>query len=233
MINSYTASSSHGGAYGSPHFWANNTSVYYRIAVTANYCIVWEVPNNNSYANGYSGVCGTGLVSTYLRPDYSYGSLMYGGLRETQPWENAYNNNPPWVGFQVTHGTKSLTNGDDIVGAFMYTMNDTGVVSAAPTLYWSNSAYTVAGVVTNYVSNDFASNGSTLSNAAGTVNYGLKTPIFVNRDNSSATSTNQSYMPVADPNTGALVPPAVPISIRRITSGSWNPGGAVRGIYRV
>jgi hypothetical protein len=68
---------------------------------------------------------------------------------------------------------------------------------------------------------------------------GLLSP-FITRDWTSATSyasgtqinTNQFYMPTVDPVTGTAVPSAYPIVTRRLTTGSWTPGGAIRGLYR-
>jgi hypothetical protein len=215
---------------------SNNTNCVYRMAVTANYCILWEVANGNSYSTGYSNLIGSASISTYIHPEFSYGTLFYAGFRETQPWENSLNHNPPWCGFQISHTVKTSTNTPDVVASFMATLNDTGVASSTSQIYFTCNTYSTN---QNMISS-FSSLGNETTNTGGqsyvaadaAVNQGLRIPILLNRDTSGTTFTNQLYMPVSDPNTGSLVPPAVPIVMRRNISGTWNNGGAARGIYK-
>jgi hypothetical protein len=159
------------------------------------------------------------------------------GTRETQPWENSLNHNPPWTAFQVSHVTKALPSTSDVVASYMATLSDTGVVSSTSQMYFSSSTVSNPGL--NSVTSLSTTGAQLESTLAGTQSYtpassntGIKVPIFLNRDTSNTTFTNQFHMPVSDPNTGSLVPPAIPIVARRYTSGSWNNGGACRGIYK-
>jgi len=79
----------------------NVASVTYTMAVTANYCIIWENHKSNSYAAGYSNTYTTAPGGSTLL----YGGLMYGGVRTAQPWEETIGNNPPWVAWNVAHQT--------------------------------------------------------------------------------------------------------------------------------
>jgi len=75
-------------------------NVTYTMAVTKDYCIIWENVRTHSYINGYS----TGYSARYSTNSYKlFGSIMYGGFRTTQPWEDAINHNPPWVAWTVHH----------------------------------------------------------------------------------------------------------------------------------
>ena len=224
-------------------FFVNNTNVYYRIAVTANYCIVWEVPNSNSYANGYAGVVGTnGQNTTYNRPDYSYGMLMYGGLRETQPWENALTFNPPWVAFQVQHTSIRAVapgyangTGQSQIAAYMATLSDVGVASSTATQYASSDrAVSLSLLFDNNLTTVTTATGVTQPGTGNTNSTGLNTPLYYMRDVTMAATSHalNTQLPVSDPNTGSLVPPAIPIVARRGISGTWNNGGALRGIYK-
>jgi hypothetical protein len=70
------------------------------MAVTKDYCIIWENVRTHSYLNGYS----TGYTARYSTNSYKlFGSIMYGGFRTTQPWEDAISHNPPWVAWTVNH----------------------------------------------------------------------------------------------------------------------------------
>ena len=229
--------SSYAGSMTGVGLLTNNTNCYYRMAVTSNYCILWEVPNNNSYASGYSGTIGTGAIGTYVHPEWSYGSLYYAGMRETQAWENALNHNPPWCAMQIVHTTKASAQTSDQISAYMATMNDTGISSSTSQLYYSINNYStysniVTGLNTTLLETTQAGTQTITAATNAAINNGIKIPLFLNRDNSSTTYTNQFHMPVSDPNTGALVPPAIPIVVRRFATGSWNNGGALRGIYK-
>jgi len=241
-LNTFTYNGSNASYPNIGAFFVNNTNCYYRIAVTANYCIVWEVPNANSYANGYAGLVGTnGQNATYNRPDFSYGMLMYGGLRETQAWENALNFNPPWVAFQVQHtNIRGITpayvtpTGQNQIAAYMATLNDVGVASNSAVQYASSDN---ARYVSNLFDHYYTSTSTTTltqPNAGNTLSSGLSTPLYYMRDitMAAASSPQNTQLPTVDPVTGSLVPPAIPIVAKRTVSGTWNNGGALRGIYK-
>lgn len=256
-LNNCGSNSSNTPSAGVPMFWANNPNVNYRIAVTANYCIIWEVHTSSSYINGYSNFFAS-PPSSYV--GWSYGGLMYGGLRETQAWENSRADNPPWVALQAYHtgyygngpytgSTASYPTPPNQVCAYMATINDSGVPSATATRVYSTDRYDTAthlfglGLLpfnqTSTYGGNQTGNGSNPGTGIG-ANYGLQLPLWWGRDNgmnyqggpSSGPYTNQVYMPTVDTTTGTGVPGAYPIMIRRITSGSWNPGGAIRGLYK-
>ena len=244
---------------GWPMFWANNPTVNYRMAVTANYCIIWESHTSNSYLNGFSNNFAT-VPSSYASAT-NYGGIMYGGLRETQAWENSRADNPPWVCFQAYH-TVYYSNGPYIgspanyptppnqVCAYMATINDSGVPSATAARVFSTDRYDQAtnlfgqgGLPQNQYSTATNTSGSgygTNPGQSSVSNFGLVLPLWWGRDNgmnyqggpNSGQFVNQVYMPTVDTTTGTGVPSAFPIMIRRNTSDSWNPGGAIRGLYK-
>lgn len=241
-----TSGSNTSNAPGSAHpmFWVTNPTVNYRMAVTANYCVIWEVHTSNSYNTGFANVFAT--VPSSYNGSVCYGGLMYGGLRETQAWENSRSDNPPWVAMQLYH----IVSGSNITGgtsapypahsvcAYMATINDSGVPSATATRYSSNNAYngpeyilgTDYSVPQNITST--GTNGIGTQTGSQSFNTGLYMPLFWARDSRSSVCTNQMYMPTVDTTTGTGVPSAYPIMIRRFQTGSWNPGGAIRGIYK-
>jgi len=75
-----------------------SSSVTYTMAVTKDYCIIWENVRTHSYLNGYS----TGYT-VINGSNKMYGSMMYGGLRTTTPWEDTLSNNPPWAAWTIHH----------------------------------------------------------------------------------------------------------------------------------
>jgi len=197
----------------------------FRIAVTANYCIIWTERYDSTYAGGYH------VNQTSHNPGFSpYGAIMYMGLRETQPWENSLNFNPPWVTWSwlnnaQTSGSSYAGYGSNHVRAFMAGIDNAGGVATSASVR----------DVTNNYQNAVFNDGSFDSGNA------LQTPIFFPRRWDGTTSTSQlrggttsniQYPPQADTSTGVQVPGAYPIVIRAKTSGNWNPGGQCRGIYK-
>ena len=231
-----------------PAFVPHNPGAVYTMAVTSEYCVIWEQAKTSSYANGYSIPVGTSTLIPNQRLDYSYGKLIYCGLRDTQPWEDAQGSNPPFVAMQVTHrvaNTNAFTvlnpGMDGFVGAFLTTMSDTGTPTTTASRYFSNDTALRQGVTYD--------NSVTLTGTAraghpyqyyaqtvayvNTFNLGIQIPLFVTRSTGYSTAvTNHLYTPTYDPVTGSFVPPAVPIYIRRLASGSWNGGGAIKGLYK-
>ena len=218
-------------------FRTNDPNRIFYMAVTANYCILWEQNVNNSYNTSpyYANPLSNTGAPTYATNTNFYGSIMYGGLRETQAWENAIASNPPWVCFKYDFqryatGATNQPYGDNSIGAYLCTINDSGVVNTTPTIYWSGNNYSTSyfDQLNNYnIQNN---------NGASSSGQGLAQPFFTKdwaaTGNMGTYYTNQFYMPVVDPTTGTFVPSAYPIIARRITSGSWTPGGAIRGLYR-
>jgi hypothetical protein len=200
--------------------------VKYKIAVTANYCIIWEINTAyNSYVTGYNtSYIATGDYSYYRR----YGSIIYHGLRETQGWENTYNDNPPWVSWGYLHSamarTSSATNYNHFpsnsVGAWMRTQTDTSQVSTPSVKVVQSNGGT-------------ASFTDVTMAAWGTQT--LQVPLFKTRIADGpymGTTTATLNPPQADPVTGLQVPGAYPIIIRSTIPDSYNAGGACRGIYK-
>ena len=214
-----------------PHFtrWAQNTWKM-KIAVTANYCILWTERYTDAYATGYNT---TAAVFGDVNQLGAFGSMIYMGLRETQPWENSLNFNPPWVVWNWACRAETAVSGyrgfaSNGVGAWMATLDNAGGVSTAGTLKytWNNT----------YNTNTEWNNASAMNTNA------LQTPIFYSRKTdglaasnsawSGGDNTNIHYPPQTDPVTGIQVPGAYPIVIRSKTTAAWNPGGACRGIYK-
>lgn len=235
----------------SPMFYMNNPQVNYRIAVTANYCIIWEVHTSNSYTNGFSNpfttVPSSGLASS------SFGGLIYMGLRETQAWENSRSDNPPWVAMQVHHsniygsgpyigaGAASYPTPPNNVATYMATINDSGIPSATAQRFASMERYDqvshLFGTRLNLPTFPQGSAGKGPTNGLTSVQdlIGITTPLWQGRNNGMdavATYSNQLYMPTVDTTTGTGVPSAYPIVIRTMTPGLWNAGGAIRGLYK-
>jgi hypothetical protein len=211
-----------------------SNNVIYTMAVTKDYCIIWEQSKSNSYSAGYSNVIGG--VDNYTHLDWSYGSIMYGGLRETHDWENSLNNNPPWTAFQFEHVTKSQPSSKEIIASYMSTMTNTGVPSSTATMYVTNHNTSATNFITtsqstlSYITG--SGTGTMTYNSSGR-NYGItNVPVFQSRDISATSLPFILYPPVTDDSTGALVPSAIPIRFERNTSDSWHPGGACRGIYK-
>jgi hypothetical protein len=85
-----------GGATGFNLNRLNN--VTFTMAVTKDYCIIWENVRTHSYLNGYS--TGYTVINGSVK---LYGSIMYGGFRTTTPWEDTLSNNPPWAAWTIHH----------------------------------------------------------------------------------------------------------------------------------
>ena len=224
-----------------PSFYVVNTSVVYKVAVTKDYVIVWEQPKANSYLNGYGNVIGSVSVPNLsARMDLCYGSILYMGLRETQPWEQTLNNNPPWVCFHAQHmsttGTVATGNPSDTgsAAAYLATINNVGVASTTATRYHVIDNTVLASYLHRA---DFTESNGVTQPSFGVADpgrsYGIDCPLYRMRDTYGAADiTTILHAPVADPDTGALVPPAHPIVFKRTTSDSWTGGGAARGIYK-
>jgi hypothetical protein len=229
--------SQNGTPYSYDSFRTNDPNRVFYMAVTASYCILWEQNVNNSYntAPYYANTISTVGATSYSNNNSFYGSIMYGGLRETQAWENAISTNPPWVCFKYdfqrySGASTAQPYGDNSMGAYLCTINDSGVVNTTPKIYWTGNTYSTP-YFDQLTSYNMQNNTGASSN-----NQGLIQPFFTKDWGLTAQMgsnyTNQFYMPVVDPTTGTFVPSAYPIIARRMTSGSWTPGGAIRGLYR-
>jgi len=214
-------------------FIASQTGVVYKMAVGANYCIVWAQSSSNSYASGYNNswipIGNTGNTTKSI-----YGHILYGGLRETQAWENSYSNNNPWCAMSYVSqaGTVAATGvySNPLLPhsfvAFMQTLNNSGVASGTATRYGNWNYYTATNdrVFLNTVyTADVSPNQQLNSRPFNATQDGV---------NNNAGATNFMRLPTTDPATGTLVPSAVPIIPSRSISGSWNSTGALRGIYK-
>lgn len=284
--NVYVGNSNGSGASGSnwpgnaSGFNLNNlSSVTYTMAVTANYCIIWEVVRGNSYSAGYSNT----YTLQFGGGQQCYGAIMYGGLRTTQPWEDTLSNNPPWAAWHVTHippnpnyvsgasmtdysRVDSTIGGSTATGylywpyatpqppnsaaAYMYTIDNTGTVSASPSRFANYPTYQK--YLNNINTSHCSVSGSGYQTAAGRMDsfsynqqgggaadyLGLVTPLFHQRQrrsqniNGILSTTHNPNLPTFDPQTGSFVPGAYPVKIARTVSGSWNAGGNCRGIYK-
>lgn len=210
--------------------WFMNTSqnqVKYKIAVTANYCIIWEINSAyNSYVTGYND------VSYIATADYSYyqrySSIIYHGLRETQGWENTYNDNPPWVSWGYLHSAMARTS-----TATAYTHFPTNSVGAWMRVQTNTSQVSAPSI--KAVQNSFNTATTTDVTMGAWQSQALQVPLFKIRiaDGPYMGSTAATLNPPqADPVTGLQVPGAYPIIIRSTQNDSYNAGGACRGIYK-
>lgn len=211
------------------------------MAVTADYCVIWETKVGDTYLNGYFTTSTNGNGTSGWNQT-RYGSIYYMGLRETQAWENSQNNNVPWVVWQNTssqYSTGGSAGGEwmhDQVAAFMLTQTNTGLVGTSAKVYATQNSYSVSRM-----------HGATRPSTVG-VYYNdslnprneIDVPLFQTRaigtgainSTENTQTTNILYMPQVDPVSGAQVPGAYPIKISRCYDGDWNPGGICRGIYK-
>lgn len=238
----------------------NTASVTYTMAVTSEYCIIWENHRSNSYSAGYA--------NTYTNVGYGsgsnsmYGSMMYGGNRTTQAWEDSLGYNPPWVAFTIHHTNTSGSGTGyspsnpmppNCAAAYMATVNDSGTISATasrvinyPSYQQSNNStinqcpLASVGFSGPFGASDNANQYqySTGSGVNPTTGMALATPIFSHRQRPYA---NGSYavignwnanMPTVDPVTGLFVPGAYPVQFSKYAKDAWNPGGYAKGIYK-
>jgi hypothetical protein len=227
--------------YTCPGLVYTDTSVEFHMAVTADYCVIWESKVGDTYLNGYFTTQTTGNGTTGWNQG-RFGSIYYMGLRETQAWENSQNNNVPWVAWQntltpnATGGTGSSEYMPDQVSAFMLTQTNTGLVSTSARPYATQNSYNV-----NRMHGQMRpSNIGGYNNDSLSARNEIDVPLFqtrfmgaqVVRDAEYLQPTNILYMPQTDPVSGAQVPGAYPIKISRSADGDWNQGGACRGIYK-
>ena len=217
-----------------------DTTIQYHMAVTADYCVIWESKVTDTYLSGYFPTTTSGNGTNYWN-NQRYGSIYYMGLRETQPWENSLINNPPWVCWQYTGdvtGNSQSSSGysHNQVAAYLSTINNLGIISSSARVYVTANAWNLQNFFGQYRrsgENDWTS--SYVSQAYAM----LDSPIFITRmmhntsvGGESGRSANMLYMPQYDTTTGMQVPGAYPIKISRSYTGDWNPGGNCRGIYK-
>ena len=229
---------SQNSSYYSQHAWnpyvASGTQNTYYMACTANYVIIWETNSTNNYLNGY-GSLNVGVGPGYYQ-NFAYGNLWYFGFRETQAWENSYSNNPPIAVMHLQpqrNGTNGTTSpvGLNGIWAPMLTINNAGVVNTTLGIGVLMSYWNQPDLIGNPYNWNLAQNLTTALNNQNS----LDQPLVLREISSSygvAAKTNIIYKPGVDNTTGLAVPPAFPIMIRRSTSDAWNPGGALRGIYK-
>jgi hypothetical protein len=257
-LNSWA--SNYGGAQNMPGLVYTDPVLQFHMAVTADYCIIWESRVGDSYTNGYFNSFTTNNGTSYWNTGKG-GSIFYAGLRENQPWETPLSNNPPWVCWQHTQAT---TNGTAVgdpypwnqVAASMITTNNSGVVGSTATVYatynYFNSDYfhqyrnpTVrqspttdgrgAGYYTNYGNHQLDGPLFSTKQMYGTNPYNVSTlpgNAYDGTKQEIGNSANMLYMPQYDTASGVFVPGAWPIKISRCYTGDWNAGGACRGIYK-
>ena len=214
-----------------------DTTIEYHMAVTADYCVIWESKVGDTYAAGYftTATDGAGDSSAQWKANYGrFGNIFYMGLRETQAWENSQPDNVPWVAWHYMSepsmsGTGTVYFPPNGVASFMNTMNNSMVVQTPAKIYRTYN---------KDQANYFFSPQSTASMAYKTTyteSYKeIDTPLFWTKrmSNTTGNSVNNLYTPVFDAVTGLQVPPAYPIKISRCFSGDFNAGGACRGIYK-
>lgn len=199
----------------------------------------WLIASTERYFIAMSGTLGT---------TGSPGMMMYVGLRTTNNWENQYDDNPALASL-VYDGTQSYAgcSGQNAY-AWMRTMQTTGVVNNQPMWFrlqnissgsfgarpqTSGENIDPLSGFNNYTSAENYANfatipeyywGNELSTPMLPGGWGLMRSKF--RHNTVMTG------PVSDPATGALVPPAFPITFARYKQASQNSGGTAIGLYK-
>jgi hypothetical protein len=219
-----------------------DTGVQYKMAVTADYCIIWEEQIGVSYTSGQWQYTTSGTGTTYWG-NARYGSIYYMGLRDTQSWENNRDDNPPWVVWQQTinrfaSGVTATPYAPDAVVAYMAYQSNTGVYNGVGKLYTVNS-WNGAHCNANNSFNAIYTQPSYEGNA-GYAGQGLD-PVFRSKNWGNTTTFNGvssqpagflGNIPQVDPTTGTLVPGAYPMVISKSTSDQLNQGGKCKGIYK-
>lgn len=225
-----------------------DTAVQFRMAITADYCVIWEQKVGDSYTNGYFNTTTNHGGTSWTKA--RFGSVFYVGLRETQPWENSKTNNVPWVCWQHTLdnvGVAATTSPYSLsqVAASMLRVSNTGIPTTTPVTLVTNNSYQMG----YFWGGGGANRGQNSSRDAYNASYhstagaALDGPIFITRNMGGATSdvnnngqllngANNVYLPHYDTTTGLYVPGAYPIKIGTSRNDAWNPGGACRGIYK-
>ena len=146
--NTFNATSCNGGhplEFGT----INNTTaagsgILFTMAVTADYCVIWE----EFYQNGTSpynlSEWGYGRQSSGSSPfnNSRYTGFVYCGLRTTQAWEDTLTNNVPWVAMSYNPCYNSATPGSgattstgqqfphSTVAALMHTLTNSGTLNS-------------------------------------------------------------------------------------------------------
>lgn len=229
------------GLYNIPGLMYTNRDVYYQIAITENYCVIWERLKiaTDGYTNGYfSSPTAPGI--TYWSQG-RYGSVYYMGFRETQPWEDSFDNNPAWVCWsntieRLSSGGTTTPYPHDQVAAYMLTLNNSGIINSTPARYSTQNRYNynyMHGYKHASTTNAYQANQSYYPNEYSMIDV----PLFQTRgmgsngiDNQAGvngqagyeapSSPNILYYPQYDPQTGTHVPGAYPIKISRSYGGT-------------
>jgi hypothetical protein len=231
-------------------YWNSSSNKLFTMAVTADYCIIWETYWDNvnygvyttSTTNPYTSVYSSGGGTTYYYHPY-YGFIVYAGLRTTQAWEDTATNNVPWVVFScgiTPYGTGGTSQNTPFTtnqsAALMLTMTNTNVLSqATPRVFSTSNQYN-----RNWFWSGRKSTTSAQAGSGWDSGNRLDGPLFVSRAMASNTVTdgeaynnsNILYHPQVDPSTGVMVPGAYPIVISRSFNNEWNAGGQIRGLYK-
>lgn len=217
-------------------------TVVFKMAVTKDYCIIWEEDVDNNYTSGYSNQIRP-RSSSYGSNKYTYGRLMYGGLRTTQGWEASRPDNTPWVAFDTNHmvpyrspAGSSYPNSADSAAAYMATYNYSGT-QVAPTKR-QVLPYSYSSSPDTYAFSTLFSPGA--SGQRGEISKSgneqdLEMPLY-HQQLKPTFQTSQNYTttnpPVFDEQAQALVPGAYPIVFRAVNHDGTNAGGRALGIYK-
>jgi len=165
-----------------------------------------------------------------INTNYSVsGWLSFAGYRETQAWEDNFDDNPPVFGCSINN----LNNAAYPNTSFTYwrSINNYGQYNSPYRAYLNNPGYY------NYAYGGYSNNYVTWQ---GDGQYGTETRSDIGRQQGIALPLFQLtchgggviYPPTSDSSTGALVPCAYPIIISTFASGGFNLGGALKGVYK-
>jgi hypothetical protein len=157
-----------------------------------------------------------------------YGWLSFAGYRETQGWEDNFNDNPPVFGCSTNH----VAGFPNSTFAWMRTLKNDGTFNTAGRYYANNAygnynSYGGGGYSTNYLTFQ-ASNGGTSDTGTARMNGVVAGPLF----SLTSQGSNIVYAPAVDSSTGTLVPCAYPINIATYGNGTFSIGGALKGVYK-
>jgi hypothetical protein len=220
-------------------------SVYWDNDVNSNTYLTWLQPNQGEMLIASTDryfICITGNVANLTG---FQGNFTYMGLRQTQAWEDQYDDNPPICSLTY-HGGQWWSSIAGFATMWARTINSNGTVNSSPSWYKTgNSAWGGA-----YNSNP-GSNGTNIDPLTGwnNTNSGLQNFTFPSiyygnemqipmlpHTYSMVTKRQDSQShwipPVTDPATGVFVSPAFPITFARNKNNSFNPGGNAFGVYK-
>lgn len=161
------------------------------------------------------------------------------GYRDTQAWEDAYNDNPPVYNFSVDLRTNSTSNHYP-ASSFMWAryVNNTGTIQTPSRFQYAYTGAAVANqpnpvtAVDMNAGNSHPPNSSDLESARVGYSGGPIAPLFHLTTHYTNGSYVISYPPGYDSSNSTFVPCAYPIVLALSKNNVFNGGGKANGIFK-